>query len=149
MCWILIVRSRRKRFIEDPKFDVFLNPTKRQKQNEIVKNLTKKFQKVYIAMLSWWEIIMMIMIVVLKSKIMVIKVFKSMDLVQSYPSLFQVLWYSINPCFDIRWNLVWITRHLTNTEQFHLRDLHSQLTSSWPSNGCSIQEKTVYMPFYL
>ena len=48
----MIVRSRRKRFIEDPKFDVFLNPTKRQKQNEIVKNLTKKFQKVYIAMLS-------------------------------------------------------------------------------------------------
>ena len=30
------------------------------------------------------------------------KVFKSMDLVQSYPALFQVLWHSINPCFDIR-----------------------------------------------
>ena len=70
---------------------------------------------------------------VFKSIILVIKVFKSMDLVQSYPSLFQVLWYSINPCFDIRWNLVWFTLHLTNTIQCHLRDLHSQLTSSWPS----------------
>ena len=62
---------------------------------------------------------------------MVFKVFKSMDLVQSYPSLFQVLWYSINPCFDIRWNLVWITQHFTNTEQLYLSDLHSQLTIQW------------------
>ena len=41
-----MTRSRRKRFIEDPKFDVFLNPTKRKKQDEIVKNLTKKYSVV-------------------------------------------------------------------------------------------------------
>jgi hypothetical protein len=28
-----------------------------------------------------------------------------MDLTASYASLFQVLWYSINPCFDIRWRV--------------------------------------------
>ena len=28
-----------------------------------------------------------------------------MDLVKSYPSIFQVLWHSINPCFDIRYNI--------------------------------------------
>ena len=83
--------------IEDPKFDVFLNPTKRKKQDEIVKNLTKKFQKVLMLML-------MLMLMLVNIMIM-IKVFKSMDLVQSYPALFQVLWHSINPCFDIRSNL--------------------------------------------
>ena len=35
-----------------------------------------------------------------------VKVFKSMDLVQSYPALFQVLWHSINPCFDIRFDQI-------------------------------------------
>ena len=38
--------SRGKRFVEDPKFDVFLNPTKKEKQEEVVNKLTKKFKKV-------------------------------------------------------------------------------------------------------
>ena len=39
-----------------------------------LKNLTKKFQEV----------------------------FQSMDMKNSYPALFQVLWHSVNPCFDIQ-----------------------------------------------
>jgi hypothetical protein len=29
-------------------------------------------------------------------------VFKSMNLTYSFPSIFQMLWHSINPCFDIK-----------------------------------------------
>ena len=65
---------RKRRYVEDPKFDVFLNPSKKSQQKETLKNLTRKFQKV----------------------------FKSMDMQSSYPALFQVLWHSVNPCFDIR-----------------------------------------------
>ena len=39
-------RTRHKRFIDDPKFALFLNPVKKVKQKEIIKNLTKKFKKV-------------------------------------------------------------------------------------------------------
>ena len=49
--------------MEEPKFDVFLNPSKKSQQEETLKNLTKKFQQV----------------------------FRSMDMKQSYPALFQVL----------------------------------------------------------
>ena len=99
-----MTRSRRKRFIEDPKFDVFLNPTKRKKQDEIVKNLTKKFQKV--AGMLMLMVNMMLMLLTLNIIAVFVKVFKSMDLVQSYPALFQVLWHSINPCFDIRFDQI-------------------------------------------
>ena len=53
--------SRQRRYVEEPKFDVFLNPTKRDKQEETLKNLTTKFQQV----------------------------FQSMDMSGSYPALFQ------------------------------------------------------------
>ena len=43
-------------------------------KEETLKNLTKKFQKV----------------------------FRSMDMQESYPALFQVLWHTVNPCFDIQ-----------------------------------------------
>ena len=101
-----MTRSRRKRFIEDPKFDVFLNPTKRKKQNEIVKNLTKKFQKVAGMLMLMVNMMLMqpLMLLTLNIIAVFVKVFKSMDLVQSYPALFQVLWHSINPCFDIRFD---------------------------------------------
>ena len=56
--------NRKRRYVEDPKFDVFLNPEKKSQQKETLKNLTLKFQKV----------------------------FKSMDMRTSYPGLFQVLW---------------------------------------------------------
>ena len=56
------IYSRAKRYVEEPKFDVFLNPSKREKQEETLKNLTKKFQNV----------------------------FSSMDMQGSYPALFQV-----------------------------------------------------------
>ena len=86
------IYQRSKRYVEEPKFDVFLNPTKKEKQvdwnlllhffssniklqqEETLKNLTKKFQEV----------------------------FQSMDMKNSYPALFQVLWHSVNPCFDIQ-----------------------------------------------
>ena len=29
------------------------------------------------------------------------RVFQSMDMQNSYPALFQILWHSVNPCFDI------------------------------------------------
>ena len=58
--------ARPRRFIEDPKFDVFLNPSKREKQKETLKNLTLKFQQV----------------------------FQSMDMQSSYPALFQVHYQS-------------------------------------------------------
>ena len=57
------IYSRAKRYVEEPKFDVFLNPSKREKQEETLKNLTKKFQNV----------------------------FSSMDMQGSYPALFQVI----------------------------------------------------------
>ena len=53
---------RHKRYVEEPKFDVFLNPSKKDKQEETLKNLTKRFQRV----------------------------FRSMDMKNSYPALFQV-----------------------------------------------------------
>ena len=56
------IYSRPKRYVEEPKFDVFLNPLKREKQEETLKNLTKKFQNV----------------------------FSSMDMKGSYPALFEV-----------------------------------------------------------
>ena len=103
-----MTRSRRKRFIEDPKFDVFLNPTKRKKQDEIVKNLTKKFQKVTGMLMLMVNMMLMQLLMLLNLNIIAVfmKVFKSMDLVQSYPALFQVLWHSINPCFDIRFDQI-------------------------------------------
>ena len=42
-------------------------------QAETLRNLTRKFQRV----------------------------FQSMDMQNSYPALFQILWHSVNPCFDI------------------------------------------------
>ena len=57
------IYTRSKRYVEEPKFDVFLNPSKKSQQEETLKNLTKKFQQV----------------------------FRSMDMKQSYPALFQVL----------------------------------------------------------
>ena len=103
-----LTRSRRKRFIEDPKFDVFLNPTKRKKQDEIVKNLTKKFQKVagMLMLMVNMMLVQPLMLLTLNIIAVFVKVFKSMDLVQSYPALFQVLWHSINPCFDIRFDQI-------------------------------------------
>ena len=101
-----LTRSRRKRFIEDPKFDVFLNPTKRKKQDEIVKNLTKKFQKVAGMLMVNMMLMQPLMLLNLNIIAVFVKVFKSMDLVQSYPALFQVLWHSINPCFDIRFDQI-------------------------------------------
>ena len=103
-----LTRSRRKRFIEDPKFDVFLNPTKRKKQDEIVKNLTKKFQKVAGMLMLMVNMMLLqpLMLLTLNIIAIFVKVFKSMDLVQSYPALFQVLWHSINPCFDIRFDQI-------------------------------------------
>ena len=112
-----MTRSRRKRFIEDPKFDVFLNPTKRKKQDEIVKNLTKKFQKVtgMLMLMVSMMLLQPLMLFNLNIIVVFVKVFKSMDLVQSYPALFQVLWHSINPCFDIRWTGVFTVSSETFT----------------------------------
>ena len=55
------IYTRQKRYVEEPKFDVFLNPSKKDKQEETLKNLTKRFQRV----------------------------FRSMDMKNSYPALFQ------------------------------------------------------------
>ena len=38
--------SRSKRSVEEPKFDVFLNPAKKALQKENVANLTDKYQQV-------------------------------------------------------------------------------------------------------
>ena len=76
------IYSRVKRYVEEPKFDVFLNPSKREKQEETLKNLTKKFQNV----------------------------FSSMDMQGSYPALFQVILVKHRPQkhnYDVLIYLFW------------------------------------------
>ena len=67
-------KTRKKREAGGPKFDLFLNPEKRAKQRALTKKVQKKYRKA----------------------------FNQMNLTASYPSIFQLLWHSINPCFDIK-----------------------------------------------
>ena len=66
--------QREKRYSKKHKFDSFLDPTNADAFEQLVKNLTDKYKKV----------------------------FKDLDMEKSYDGLFQVLWHSSNPCFDIK-----------------------------------------------
>ena len=67
-------KDRKKRYIENHKFDAFLNPENKGPLNETLMNLTLKYQNV----------------------------FNNLDMEKSYEGLFQVLWHSTNPCFNTR-----------------------------------------------
>ena len=67
-------KEREKRCIANRKFDAFLSPDDQEKLDETLTNLTLKYQKV----------------------------FTNLDMEKSYEGLFQVLWHSTNPCFDIQ-----------------------------------------------
>ena len=56
------------------KLDKFLNPARKRKLDEILKDLTHKYKKA----------------------------FQCMNMKKSYEALLKVLWHSSNPCFDIR-----------------------------------------------
>ena len=91
--------GRSRRTVDEPKFDVFLNPTKKAAQKKSIANLTDGFQKV-----GKWEFLTKMWAVSLHAHwcsflMLMLKfnsqVFQGMDLTDSYASLFQVLFSDI------------------------------------------------------
>ena len=54
-----------------------------------MKNLTRKFQRVFQVRGTEFDCLLRDLV-------------QSMDMRNSYPALFQILWHSVNPCFDIQ-----------------------------------------------